>query len=220
MRWLAPTTTTDPEAARSYLVSVHRSFVYEMGASETNAGGQRPADAAATAARPARANPYSRLAMDTMRGIREHSLAFSPGIVAYLKMLVMLGTIRHELAIEYDLRANVRRFFTRYMRQRALALADPRLATERLYEASDPDSPDAAVRGIHRIPGTVHRRGTVVAARHPPADEGDSRPAGAHRRRGAARRRSAVLRASPTPVTPGGCCRPASTTRRSITEGS
>jgi predicted unusual protein kinase regulating ubiquinone biosynthesis (AarF/ABC1/UbiB family) len=74
--------------------------------------------------------------MDTMRGIREHSLAFSPGIVAYLKMLVMLGTIRHELAIEYDLRANVRRFFTRYMRQRALSLADPRLATERLYEAS------------------------------------------------------------------------------------
>jgi ubiquinone biosynthesis protein len=136
MRWLAPTTTTDPEAARSYLVSVHRSFVYEMGASDADAGGERPADAAAPAARPARANPYSRLAMDTMRGIREHSLAFSPGIVAYLKMLVMLGTIRHELAIEYDLRANVRRFFTRYMRQRALALADPRLATERLYEAS------------------------------------------------------------------------------------
>src|SRR6185295_19758938 len=95
-----------------------------------------PADAAASPARPPRPNPYSRLAMDTMRGIREHSLAFSPGIVAYLKMLVMLGTIRHELAIEYDLRANVRRFFTRYMRQRALALADPRLATERLYEAS------------------------------------------------------------------------------------
>ena len=71
-----------------------------------------------------------------MRGIREHQLTFSPGIVAYLKMLVMLGTIRHELAISYDLRANVRRFFTRYMRQRALALADPRLASERFYEAS------------------------------------------------------------------------------------
>ena len=71
-----------------------------------------------------------------MRGIREHQLTFSPGIVAYLKMLVMLGTIRHELAISYDLRANVRRFFTRYMRQRALALADPRLASERFYEMS------------------------------------------------------------------------------------
>ena len=71
-----------------------------------------------------------------MRGIRDHQLTFSPGIVAYLKMLVMLGTIRHELAINYDLRANVRRFFTRYMRQRALALADPRLAMERFYDAS------------------------------------------------------------------------------------
>ena len=86
--------------------------------------------------RPARQNPYSRLAMDTMRGIREHQLTFSPDIVAYLKMLVMLGTIRHELAISYDLRANVRRFFRRYMRQRTLALADPRLASERFYEAS------------------------------------------------------------------------------------
>ena len=136
MRWLAPTTTTDPEAARSYLVSVHRAFVYEMGASDAQVRGETPAGATAPAARPARANPYSRLAMDTMRGIREHSLTFSPGIVAYLKMLVMLGTIRHELAIDYDLRANVRRFFTRYMRQRAVAFADPRLAMERFYEAS------------------------------------------------------------------------------------
>jgi ubiquinone biosynthesis protein len=136
MRWLAPTTGTDPEAARSYLVSVHRSFVYEMGASDTDSGGEPAATEGATAARPPRQNPYSRLAMDTMRGIREHQLTFSPGIVAYLKMLVMLGTIRHELAISYDLRANVRRFFTRYMRQRALALADPRLASERFYEAS------------------------------------------------------------------------------------
>ena len=136
MRWLAPTTGTDPEAARSYLVSVHRSFVYEMGASDTESRGEPAAAEGATSARAPRQNPYSRLAMDTMRGIREHQLTFSPGIVAYLKMLVMLGTIRHELAISYDLRANVRRFFTRYMRQRALALADPRLASERFYEAS------------------------------------------------------------------------------------
>ena len=127
MRWLSPTTTTDPEAARSYLVSVHRGFVYEMGASQ---------EAATTSSRSSRVNPYSRLAMDTMRGIREHRLTFSPGIVAYLKMLVMLGTIRHELAVDYDLRANVQRFFTRYMRQRAITLADPRLAPERFYEAS------------------------------------------------------------------------------------
>ena len=136
MRWLAPTTATDPEAARTYLVSVHRAFVYEMGAFDVEARDEPAAEATAPPARPPRANPYSRLAMDTMRGIREHHLTFSPGIVAYLKMLVMLGTIRHELAIRYDLRANVRRFFTRYMRQRALALADPRLAMERFYEAS------------------------------------------------------------------------------------
>ena len=136
MRWLSPTSTTDPEAARTYLVSVHRAFVYEMGAADIETRGEPPADAAASPARPPRPNPYSRLAMDTMRGIRDHSLTFSPGIVAYLKMLVMLGTIRHELAINYDLRANVQRFFTRYMRQRAVALADPRLAMERFYDVS------------------------------------------------------------------------------------
>ena len=69
------------------------------------------------------------------------SLCSPPGIVAYLKMLVMLGIIRHELAINYDLRANVQRFFTRYMRQRAVALADPRQAIDRFYAAFRPGSP-------------------------------------------------------------------------------
>ena len=57
MRWLSPTSTTDPEAARSYLISVHRAFVYEMGAADIETRGEPPADAAASPARPAAAEP-------------------------------------------------------------------------------------------------------------------------------------------------------------------
>ena len=101
-----------------------------MGAADIEvAGTTGPAVPAPTAD-----NPYSRLAIDTMRGIRVHSLTLSPSIVAYLKMLVMLGTIRHELAIDYDLRANVQRLLHALMRQRGDRSLDPRLAMERFYD--------------------------------------------------------------------------------------
>ena len=56
----------------------------------------------------------------------------SPNIVGYLKMLVTLGALRHQLAIDYDLPDTVRRFVRRLARQQGLSL-DPRLAMERLY---------------------------------------------------------------------------------------
>jgi hypothetical protein len=57
----------------------------------------------------------------------------SPSIVGYLKMLVTLGTLRHSLAIEYDLQDNVRRFVRRLARQQGIALLDPRRTFDRLY---------------------------------------------------------------------------------------
>jgi hypothetical protein len=54
-------------------------------------------------------------------------------VVAYLKMLVTLGTLRHELASAYDLPAHVRSFFERMIRQQGAAWLDPRLALGRLY---------------------------------------------------------------------------------------
>jgi hypothetical protein len=56
--------------------------------------------------------------------------------LAYLRMLVTLGTLRHQLATDYDLAATVRRFFTRLTRQEAIAALDPRLAIGRAYDAS------------------------------------------------------------------------------------
>ena len=57
----------------------------------------------------------------------------SPSIVGYLKMLVTLGTLRHSLAVEYDLQDNVRRFVRRLARQQGLALLDPRRTFDRVY---------------------------------------------------------------------------------------
>jgi hypothetical protein len=81
-------------------------------------------------------NPYSKLAVDILDTIRVQALALSPSIVAYLKMLVTLGTLRHSLAVDYDLPANVRHFVRRLARQQATALLDPRRTFDRLYAAT------------------------------------------------------------------------------------
>ena len=78
-------------------------------------------------------NPYSKLAVDILDTIRVQQLTMSPSIVGYLKMLVTLGTLRHSLAVEYDLQDNVRRFVRRLARQQGLALLDPRRTFDRLY---------------------------------------------------------------------------------------
>jgi hypothetical protein len=57
----------------------------------------------------------------------------SSSIVAYLKMLVTLGTLRHQLAVEYDLPENVRHFVRRLARQQGMALLDPRRSLDRLF---------------------------------------------------------------------------------------
>ena len=48
-------------------------------------------------------------------------------------MLVTPGTLRHQLAVDYDLPANVRHFVRRLARQQGLASLDPRRTLDRLY---------------------------------------------------------------------------------------
>jgi ubiquinone biosynthesis protein len=122
MRWLSPTSATDPFEARRQLVKAHEDFYREL----TRPSHRRP---------PTRStdNPYSRLAVDIMKTIRARQLTLSSSVVPYLKMLVTLGALRHELATNYDLAAQVRRFFTRLLRQRTTQALDPRLALDRAY---------------------------------------------------------------------------------------
>jgi predicted unusual protein kinase regulating ubiquinone biosynthesis (AarF/ABC1/UbiB family) len=122
MRWLSPTSSTDAEDAQRQLIRAHEAFIYEMQGLASRPAGSHPAD-----------NPYSKLAIAIMKTIRSKSLNLSPSIVPYLKMLVTLGTLRHELATGYDLAGQVRRFFTRQMRQQAVSWLDPRLAMSRVY---------------------------------------------------------------------------------------
>ncbi|HSS36096.1 MAG TPA: AarF/UbiB family protein [Patescibacteria group bacterium] len=132
MRWLAPTPDTDVVAARRQLVRDHQAFFYDISGPampETGSG------AAAKRERPAD-NPYSKLAVDIMKTTRANELTLSSSLVAYLKMLVMLGTIRHQLAVEYDLTRAARSFFSRLIRQQAIDWLDPRSAMDRLYAGS------------------------------------------------------------------------------------
>ena len=128
MRWLAPTPATDTAAARWQLIRVHQAFLYDTVAdrSRITVGAPGPVHAGAQ-------NPYSKLAVDILETIREQQLTMSSSIVAYLKMLVTLGTLRHQLAVEYDLPANVRRFVSRLAHQQGTAWLDPRRALDRLY---------------------------------------------------------------------------------------
>jgi predicted unusual protein kinase regulating ubiquinone biosynthesis (AarF/ABC1/UbiB family) len=129
MRWLAPTSGTDAASARRDLVRVHDAFLYD-----TAGARRRPRSAVGPGVDVD--NPYSKLAVDTLRIIRVHELALSQSLLAYLRMLVALGTLRHQLATDYDLAATVRRFFTGLTRQEAIAALDPRLAIGRAYDAS------------------------------------------------------------------------------------
>ena len=105
MRWLAPTTPTDAtEPGGSSSAPTRRSCTTP---GRPHAATPSPAPIGACR----HDNPYSKLAVDIMTIIREHELTLSPSLVAYLKMLVTLGTLRHELATDYDLPATARRFF-------------------------------------------------------------------------------------------------------------
>jgi len=127
MRWLAPGSSTDINAARWQLIRVHQAFLYS-----TVVEGSRVTRGAPGPARFATDNPYSRLAVDILECIREHELTLASSIVAYLKMLVTLGTLRHQLSDSYDLAETVRRFVRKLARQRGTSWLDPRRAVDRL----------------------------------------------------------------------------------------
>jgi predicted unusual protein kinase regulating ubiquinone biosynthesis (AarF/ABC1/UbiB family) len=129
MRWMAPTSTTDAATARRDLTRVHDAFLYDTAAARRpeSLAGRRAMDVD---------NPYSKLAVDTLRVIRIHELELSQDLLAYLKMLVTLGALRHQLATDYDLAATVQRFFVKVGRQEAVTALDPRQALGRAYDAS------------------------------------------------------------------------------------
>ena len=131
MRWLAPTSATDAAAASQHLIRVHYAFLYNMGdmsadgTPSSNGRNGRDAD-----------NPYSKLAVDIMETIRQHKMTLSPNVVSYLKMLVTLGTIRHELASNYNLPLHARRFFRRLLLRQGTSWLDPRQTLSRAYAGS------------------------------------------------------------------------------------
>jgi ubiquinone biosynthesis protein len=131
MRWLAPTAATDAASARQQLVRVHQAFIYGL-------GGDGPGASPSGAGRESREveNPYSRLAVDVMQTVRRFDLTLAPSVVAYLKMLVTLGALRHQLAPDYDLPSLVRRFFVRLLQQQGASWLDPRTVMGRAYEGS------------------------------------------------------------------------------------
>src|SRR4029077_15471454 len=131
MRWLAPGPTTDTVEARRQLIRIHQASVYAPGADASGVTAASPGPV-----RHAIENPYSRLAVDILETIRDEKLTMSSSIVASLKMLVTLGTLRHELAVDYDLPENVRRFVRRLARQQGIAWLDPRRTLDRLYEGA------------------------------------------------------------------------------------
>jgi predicted unusual protein kinase regulating ubiquinone biosynthesis (AarF/ABC1/UbiB family) len=128
MRWLAPGPATDVQAARSHLIRVHQAFLYDTVASRTRSTVGAPGPA-----RNPSDNPYSKLAVDILDTMRVHELQLSQSILAYLKMQVTLGALRHQLAIEYDLQENVRQFVRRLVRQQGMAWLDPRRSLDRVF---------------------------------------------------------------------------------------
>ena len=165
MRWLAPGPATDAELAQWQLIRVHQAFLYDAIADRSRVTAEAPGPIPES-----RENPYSKLAVDILDTIRVQQLTMSPSIVGWLKMLVTLGALRHQLAVDYDLADNVRRFVRRLARQQGLALADPRQALDRLYGGAGQVQARARLPGVPRGPGVDDRRGDELAARLPQPD--------------------------------------------------
>jgi len=127
MRWFTPSSMTDANQARLQLVRAHEGFLYAL----ANLGDVEAAEPAAL--RVATWNPYTTLAFEIMDTVRKNHLTLAPEIVVYLRMLVMLGTLRHQLATDYDLPAVARRFFGRLLQQKSEAWLDPQLLMGRVY---------------------------------------------------------------------------------------
>jgi predicted unusual protein kinase regulating ubiquinone biosynthesis (AarF/ABC1/UbiB family) len=128
MRWLAPTSNTNQATAQQQLERIHEGFLYGIA---TVSGGDTWASSG-----PDRQNPYTVLAVEIMETVQRSRLVLAGEIVAFLRMLVMLGTLRHQLATDYDLAAVARQFFGKLLQRRAAELADPRLALGRVYEVT------------------------------------------------------------------------------------
>ena len=173
MRWLAPTTATDARIARRQLVRAHEAFLYDAGAahrsgqparSQAGPGGGAEAEGA-TADAAATANPYSKLAVDIMTIIRQHELTLSQSLVAYLKMLVTLGTLRHELAVEYDLPVTAETLLRPAHPSACDLVARSTRGDGPPVRGWHPDPARARVRRVSRGPGTDHHRSGRIALR-------------------------------------------------------
>jgi predicted unusual protein kinase regulating ubiquinone biosynthesis (AarF/ABC1/UbiB family) len=127
MRWVAPGTDTDPAAARRALVRSHQDFLYATAPSTAS-----EMTSSARSGPALTANPYLRLGVAVMDTVRLHEMTLAAGVVSYFRMLVTLGTLRHQLRREYDVARTARRFFVRLMRRRMVGWLDPRTSLERL----------------------------------------------------------------------------------------
>lgn len=132
LRWLPPSATSDASGARRQLIRDHEAFLYET-------AGSRGSDDQAEAGPPLDrlGNPYLRLAVSIMKTVRIHQLNLSANVLAYLRMLVMLGILRHQLARDYEVAPTAQRFFRNLTRQQTIEWLDPRLNLQRMQAGAE-----------------------------------------------------------------------------------
>jgi predicted unusual protein kinase regulating ubiquinone biosynthesis (AarF/ABC1/UbiB family) len=127
MRWLTPSSATDSAKAQMQLARVHEGFLYAVGNGSSAPGHELEAPQARAQ------NPYTAIAVEIMDTVRQNHLTLASEIIVYLRMLVMLGSLRQQLATEYDLPAVARRFFGQLLQKQGESWLDPRLAMGRIY---------------------------------------------------------------------------------------
>jgi hypothetical protein len=130
MRWLSPSSGTNTTSAEEQLVRIHEGFLYGVATAADGEAWATPGKGNGAS------NPYTALAVEVMETLQRNRLVLAGEIVAYFRMLLMLGTLRHQLATDYDLPAVAQQFFGKLFRQQAQEWLDPRLAMGRLYDVS------------------------------------------------------------------------------------
>ncbi|HEY2594146.1 MAG TPA: AarF/UbiB family protein [Chloroflexota bacterium] len=130
MRWLSASSGTNTTSAEEQLVRIHEGFLYGVATAADGEAWATPGKGNGAS------NPYTALAVEVMETLQRNRLVLAGEIVAYFRMLLMLGTLRHQLATDYDLPAVAQQFFGKLFRQQAQEWLDPRLAMGRLYDVS------------------------------------------------------------------------------------
>ena len=120
MQWMRPSALTDIDAARKAVAGVMDEFLASLG--DPHASPEKSVG--------------NVLELEVMAIIRDQQMSLAPEMVTYLKAVSTLTSVIYELAPDFDLAGEERRFFGRMISDESRAWLDPHHLVRAVYDLS------------------------------------------------------------------------------------